>query len=236
MAGFAKARLEPEPDSKIKKIECMFNPTTLTISKGSTWKPAEAWKNDAPNMVFDSGQSGQLDVTLTLDTTDTGEPVTQFTNAILMLMKVFTKPGLPGNGKEAKSKVIRPPWVRFSWGRSYSFKSVVTSAKITFTYFSSDGKPLRATVVLKLQQFEDEDEGKDRKKWPLQNPTSYTPELHTLHTIKAGETLDQIAFQHYGDSTLWKAIARSNMILDPLELTVGTHLQIPDQEAVTNAR
>lgn len=225
MPGIAKARLEPE---KGKKIECMFNPVTLKISKTSTWDASKAWKKNAPDLVFKRGESGTLGVELTLDTTDTGKPVTDHTDAILNLMKVQS---LPGSGKDAKTKIDRPPWVRFCWGRTYSFKSVVQSANITFTYFSSEGKPLRATADLTLLQYED-DNGKE---WPLQNPTSHTPELHRLHTIKAGETLDRIAHQHYGDSTLWKVIAQTNQILDPLDLTVGTHLQIPEQEAVINA-
>ncbi len=232
MANFSKASLKPEPDSRIGEIKCMFNPTTLEVSKANTWKTADEWKNSAPNLIFDRGQSGKLNVDLTLDTTDSGEAVTDYTNKILQLMEVESLPSI----EDPKSKVDRPPWVQFCWGRSYSFKSVVTSATVTFTYFSSAGKPLRATAKLALEQYEPETQSRDKSEWPLQNPTSYTPEVHRLHTVKAGETLDRIAFEHYGDSALWKAIARSNRILDPLDLTVGTHLQIPEREAVENAR
>ncbi len=220
MSGITKAVLQPEKGSEIK---CMFNPVSLKIEKKNSWDPLDAPRKDAPGVNFLGGSSGTLDVDLTLDTTDTGKPVTDYTDQILELMKVGS---FPKDSKNTREKVPRPPWVRFRWGKTSSFKAVVTSASITFTYFSSDGKPLRATASIKMMQFEDEG------KWPLQNPTSETPELHTVHTIRTGETLDRIAYQHYGDSTLWKEIARKNRILDPLELAAGTRLQIPDREVV----
>lgn len=223
MAGIEKAYLEPE---KGPNIPCLFNPATLTISKANVWETPNAARQDAPNLVFDYGQSGKLNMDLELDTTDSGKSVTDHTDGILKLMKVDSS--LPDN-RDSKTKAGRPPWVRFRWGRTHSFKAVITSATVTFTYFSSEGRPLRATVKLELLQYEDE------AKWPLQNPTSETPEPHRVHHIKAGETLDRIAFQHYGDPAQWKAIAQANRIIDPLSLVTGTRLQIPQQEAVSRA-
>lgn len=223
MAGIEKAYLEPE---KGRKIPCLFNPTSLTISKANVWETPNAPRQDAPNLVFDYGESGKLEMDLQLDTTDSGKSVTVHTDDILKLMKVDSS--LPDN-RDSQTKAGRPPWVRFRWGRTHSFKAVITSADIKFTYFSSEGRPLRATVGLKLLQYEDE------SKWPLQNPTSETPEPHRVHVIRAGETLDRIAHQHYGDPEQWKVIARANHIIDPLSLVTGVRLQIPQQEAASRA-
>jgi nucleoid-associated protein YgaU len=67
----------------------------------------------------------------------------------------------------------------------------------------------------------------DDSKFPAQNPTSGTPAPQRSHMVQPGETLDRIAWQHYGDSTRWRAIAAANRIRDPFSLRAGTMLDIP---------
>lgn len=48
------------------------------------------------------------------------------------------------------------------------------------------------------------------------------------HTVKDGETLQNIAFRYYGDSGKWYIIAEANSILNPFkELESGTLIRIP---------
>ena len=48
------------------------------------------------------------------------------------------------------------------------------------------------------------------------------------HTVKDGETLQNIAFRYYGDSGKWYIIAEANKILNPFkELERGTQIRIP---------
>lgn len=48
------------------------------------------------------------------------------------------------------------------------------------------------------------------------------------HTVKDGETLQNIAFRYYGDSGKWHIIAEANGILNPFkELESGTLIRIP---------
>lgn len=48
------------------------------------------------------------------------------------------------------------------------------------------------------------------------------------HTVKEGETLQNIAFRYYGDSGKWYLIAEANTILNPFkELVGGRILRIP---------
>ena len=48
------------------------------------------------------------------------------------------------------------------------------------------------------------------------------------HTVKAEETLQNIAFRYYGDSGKWYIIAEANKILNPFkELEMGTLIRIP---------
>jgi hypothetical protein len=211
----AKAFLRTEQGVR---IDCLFSPAELTISKSNTWNASEKKGGNAPELRFQGGQSGTLALTLTLDTTDKGSDVTEHTNKLLDLLKV--DPGLAGSDKQRNK--ARPPWVEFHWGKLHSFKAIVESLQLKFTYFASDGMPLRAKADLKLKQWKDEAER------PLQNPTSHTPTLDTVHRLAHGETLDRVAAKHYADSTRWRLIAEANNVVDPLALEPGALLVIPE--------
>lgn len=214
---FAKAYLKPEGGPQ---IDCLFNPAELTISKSTEWSPARAKGKNAPKLRFQQGQSGSMTMTLTLDTTASGESVTKHTDALLGLTRASRK-GDSGNNS------ARPPWCEFHWGSVHSFKAVVESLQIRFTYFSFEGVPLRAQASLTLKQYQDQTD------WPPGNPTSGTPEPHAIHHVQPGETLDRIAAVHYGDPTRWRVLAESNGILDPLALEPGTVLAVPSSPGVS---
>lgn len=216
MSGPIKAFLRTETR---EEIEFLFNPAELTISKSNTWNAAgEAKGKNAPELRFQAGQPATLAMSLTFDTTDRGTSVTEYTDKLLGLMKV--DPNIAGADRSNNS--ARPPWVEFHWGSLYSFKAIVERLQVKFTYFASTGMPLRAKVDLSLKQWKDEEQ------LPLQNPTSYTPSLHTVHQLLPGETLDRVAATHYGDPTRWRLIAQANGIVDPLELPVGAALAVPE--------
>jgi hypothetical protein len=199
-------------------VTFLFNPAELTIAKANGWKPSETMGRNAPEMRFQGGQSGTLTLAITLDTTDKGTDVTKHTSKLLDLMKI--DPSLPGADPHSNSG--RPPWVEFHWGKLSSFRTIIERMQVKFTYFASDGMPLRAKVDLSLRQYEDKDIR------PLQNPTSHTPTLHAVHRVVQGETLDRIAATRYADSTRWRLIAEANGIVDPLSVAAGTLLVIPE--------
>ena len=198
-------------------IPCLFNPAELTIAKAVSWKAPEAKGKNAPNLRFQAGQPGTLSLSLTLDTTSDGSPVTEHTDKLLALMKVDANLTDADTGNNSS----RPPWVEFHWGSTVSFRAVLERAQIRFTYFSSTGQPLRAKAELALKQFADDEQH------PLQNPTSHTPTLRRLHHLRSGETLDRVAAEHYGDHSRWRQIAEANDIDDPFRLPAGAALVIP---------
>lgn len=217
-AGQQKAYLTTE---KNVTLPCMFNPSELSISRRNSWSGEALPGRDAPEMVFDGGEAGSMDLSLLFDTTHEGKPVTNYTNKMLDLMKIDTTLA----GYDAAKNNGRPPWVKFHWGDMHSFKAIIESIDISFTYFSSTGMPLRASVDLSLTQYEPD------ANWGPQNPTSGTPKPHRVHRVQKGETLDRIAAKHYGTSTNWRLIAEANGIHDPLALRPGSFLNIPKQDA-----
>lgn len=214
MAAPVKAYLETESGSK---INCLFNPTQLEVTKTNSWTGGNSKGRNAPDMVFDGGGSGTLSLSLIFDTTDTGKAVTTHTNQLSKLMSIDTSLA----DYDSATNNGRPQWVKFHWGDMHTFKAVITSMTLTFTYFSSAGVPLRANVLLDLTQYEPETH------WAPQNPTSGTPDPQRLHQVNKGETLDRIAARHYKDSTKWRVIAEANGITDPLALRPGSVLSIP---------
>jgi hypothetical protein len=200
------------------RIACLFNPAELTIGKSNSWQAPEAKGKDAPDLRFQAGQPGTMTMSLTLDTTDDGSDVTAHTDKLLALMRVSDSV----QGADPARNAARPPWVEFHWGKLHSFKAVVERLQIRFTFFANNGTPLRAKADLSLKQFADAAE------YPLQNPTSHTPTLHTLHHLQGGETLDRIAAQHYGDHARWRLIAEANGVVDPLRLQPGDVLVVPE--------
>lgn len=210
-----KAHLETETN---QRIECMFNPTKFQFKMSNRWDSDRLPGRTAPTLRFAGGEGGSFSLSLVFDTTDTGTAVTDYTSKLIKLLEVDTS--LPGYD-EAKSNG-RPPWVRFHWGTHlHTFKAVVKSVDVTFTYFSNEGLPLRANVDMALSQFEPE------ANWGPQNPTSGTPEPERSHQLQVGETLDRIAARYYADATKWRDIAAANGIHDPLDLRPGQVLAIP---------
>lgn len=214
-----KAYLEVENGSR---IDCMFNPESYSFATNNRWDSDNIPGKRTPSLRFAGGGGGSFSLSLTFDTTDTGDSVTTHTNKLLGLMEIDSS--LPGY--DASLNNGRPPWVKFHWGTHlHSFKAVISSANVTFTYFSNEGLPLRANVELALDQYEAD------ANWGPQNPTSGTQKPNRTHQVQVGETLDRIAARYFGDSTRWRDIAALNSIADPLELAPGRVLAIPERGA-----
>lgn len=212
-----KAFLQPE---KGDKIPCLFNPEKLDITLSTTWKGDPIPGQQTPELSYGGGASGTIKVELFFDTTEDGQPVTNYTDRLVKLLKIDTT--LPGY--DAKKKNGRPPFVTFHWGKFHSFKSVLTDLGLTYDYFSATGEPLRATASITLKQFEEEED------WPRQNPTSGTPKPARSHQVQPGETLDRIAAQYYGDATEWRRLVEVNGIRDPFQLVPGSRIDVPTSE------
>jgi nucleoid-associated protein YgaU len=219
MTGPAKAYLQPERGNR---IDCLFNPAELKVSKANEWKESKGKGKNTPRLRFQQGKSGTLSMTLVLDTTGTGSPVTAHTNALLKLMEVDTNLA----GSDSQRNQGRPPWVRFHWGDFHSFKAIVEKVDLTFTYFAATGVPLRAKAAMTLKQYEDE------AAWGPQNPTSGTPAPHRIRQVQPGETLDRIAASEYGDPSRWRLLASANEVTDPFRLAAGALLVVPELTGV----
>ncbi len=218
MPELEKAYLELEGG---ERVPCLYNPSTLSVGRRNSWLSAPMPGKGVPTLRYAGASGGWMSVNLVFDTTAEGTPVTRHTGKIMKLMEV--DPNLPGSDPDTHN--ARPPTVTFHWGDLHSFRSVVADLRLTFTYFSSGGVPLRAEARLELRQFE------PSQAFGPQNPTSGTPRPSRTHRVQPGETLDRISARYYGDATQWRRLASANGIEDPLAVRPGTVIDVPRQES-----
>jgi hypothetical protein len=213
-----KAYFKPETGPQ---IDCLFNPSELALSRSNEWRSTTRAGRAVATLEYAGAGNGEMTFEVFFDTTDTGDPVTTHTGALLALMDV--NPELPGSDRTTGR--LRPPTVVFHWGDLRSFTAVMAQLDVRLLYFSATGVPLRARVQVTLRQYE-----QDNAFGP-QNPTSGTPWPHTVHQVAPNETLDRIAARYYADPTAWRIIAQANNIHDPLAVRPGALLAIPGRPA-----
>jgi hypothetical protein len=194
-------------------VDCMFNPSEYTFSKTNAWTHTNKQQQNVGDMQWAGGSAGILQIELFFDTCEArspafqaGKDVREYTKGILEMMQIANQDG--------------PPTCRFEWGSYWSFEGVITSIVQKFTLFASNGTPLRSTLNVTFQQT------KDEAQYPAQNPTSGGHPGDHLRTIREGDTLVQIAYEEYGDSTVWRHLALTNTIRDVRRLRPGQLLII----------
>lgn len=202
-------------------IDCQFNPASIEIKKTNQWDSTPSTNFNAPFLRFKSGDNATYSLDLFFDSyVDSGNviDVRSYTNQLLAL-------ALRGAGNAMfKLPYASPPFVKFIWGKIVLFTAVVTEVKIKYTFFSPDGYPIRATAHVDFKQ--NDLIGLSDDLIPAQNPTSRTDARKT-RLVHAGQRLDQIAHEEYGDARHWRTLAEANGLDDPFTLKDGQLLVIP---------
>lgn len=216
----AKAKITNLSD-KNNSLTCMFNPNEYSFTRTNTWTPSGSKGNDISRMEFGGGNVGELTLNLLFDTnekhtgnTTAGRDVRDFTKKLWDMMKITERQVNKKTGRGS------PPIVRFEWGSLWSFDAVITAVTERFTLFRPDGKPVRAEVKVTFKQI------KAEGAYPKQNPSSGGNPGEHVRTVVEGETLAGIAFEEYGDATVWRHLAEINNINNPRRLRPGQVLLI----------
>jgi hypothetical protein len=219
-----KATITPE---KGEKVEAMFNPDQIKYTKRNTWNTQPTNGQSLPPGSFSASSPATLDVTLIFDGTEKGDDVSKKLDKLVAMTKVndtLPNGSAPGSGHghaQSQSQQHRPPTVTFQWGTYLSFKAVITSIVGQYSLFLDNGTPVRASVAVTFQQIGDKDV------FPDQNPTSGGRTGERIHRLAPRETLDQVAYESFGKTGLWRALAAYNGIDDPLQLQAGDPILLP---------
>lgn len=215
--GFKRAKLEIEGG---RDLECWFNPSEYAITKSNDWTMRPVVGTSLPVPQFSGGHARELTLDLLFHADPDGD-VTPATGELFSMMEVDSSLA-SGNRNQA-----RPPSVTFGWGTYRSFKAVCRELSVQFTLFRPDGTPIRALARLELVQIEKDAHSPQAAPPPPQNPTTRATERLGAHVVRDGDSLQSIAYRHYGDAARWRLIAESNGIDDPMVLQRGTRLTVP---------
>jgi len=204
--------------SEGEQVPCMFNPYEYSITKSNQYDPGKTKGLNIPRIRFQQGGAMVLKLNLVFDTYAENSDVTSEHTKKLWRMMMIDRSNI--NATTGKAE---PPHCVFRWGR-YEFEGVITQMSETLTLFNKDGVPVRSKVQMSLQQIV------DAEGFPSQNPTSGGGAAPKSRTIYAGDRLDLIAWEEYGDCSKWRLIAKANEGIDPLHLKSGQTLIVPPLE------
>lgn len=211
----SKAKLTIEGSAP---MDCLFNPKDYSVTKSNGWdsKAKKGATGEPPQ--FTGGQPREMTLQLLFDTTLLTPPVSvkEITDKLFAAMDA-TVGGAAGGS--AKKNDNRPPTIKFEFG-PFSFLGVAKSLTVQYLLFKPTGEPLRADVKLALMQWVPPKKG--------QNPTTRSTSALSAHVVRDGDSLPSIAYEAYGDATMWRAIAEDNGIDNPLRLTRGRTLRVPE--------
>jgi len=205
-------------DSPSTKVECLFRPKEITFSKQNNWTMSPVKGKNIPKPEFGGGGAMQLQMELFFDTTDRGiDNATDVRAATKSLWKMMLI--VPGR-RNPETRKAEPPKVQFQWGRMLSFTAVIYNINQRFTLFKPDGTPVRATLNVTFQQYTEDT-------YVPQNPTSGGSGGYRMRRVREGDAIDLIAYQEYGDTSLWRFLAHANNLEDPMRLRPGQILSVP---------
>lgn len=199
-----------------KELKFRFNPKEYSTSKAATWnRPTNKSAKSSSKPEFGGVQPQSVSMELFFD--DWEDEDKNLVDDIKILMG-WLKPSDESLGK----KKPQPQILKFQWGGNHSlsaFKGFLKSVSVKYTLFKPDGKPIRATANITLEEVPDEPK--------KTNPTSGSLASRRTRVLKAGDSLHSIAFDEYGDPDLWRALAVFNGIDDPLRTRPGMRLLVP---------
>ena len=186
-----------------------FNPTEYGQNAANAYAEAAIPGLQAPLIQFGRGESQTLSLELLLDTHTYGEDADIRETALRRLDGFLAVDG----------ELHAPPPCRVVWG-SLVFVGVLTELQRRFVLFLDNGRPVRARVQLTFKEYVPVE-------IQVRSVPRASPDKRRTWRFREGDRLDRLAFDLFGDTALWRAIAQANGIEDPLRIEPGRLLRIP---------
>jgi hypothetical protein len=148
--GMAKATLQVvEGKSVPTSLKFQFNPTEFSYQKSASWTAGRTTPaGEAVDPTFNETSPGSLSMKIFFDAFSL--PMGDVSEDVEKLL-TWTRPcPVP-----YKQDVYRPPLLAFKWGTSGAlsdFQGFLSSVTATYTMFGVDGRPIRATCDITLQE------------------------------------------------------------------------------------
>ena len=209
-----------------KKCQVQFNPETLKVSfANQVATPSGAGdQKGTPARQFVGAGTTKLSLQLWFDVTAPMPPEQEKEQDV---RKLTAKVAYFITPKPEGDKFV-PPAVRFIWG-SFQFDGIMESMEESLEFFSSDGRPLRASVTINLTQQKITEFTFRATAGPGAKPS---PGTRPLTPAPQGKSVQSMAdSQGKGDN--WQDIASANNIENPRLLQPGQLLDLNASASVS---
>ncbi len=237
-----------------ERIPCLLNPESVVIRRlagvrarrSSTGPLTGAGLKDDP-LIYTGGGTTEINLDLLFDVSIAGSSIT--TGDVRDLTSPLWE---LAEGSAEENGLIHPPLVRFVWGKAWNIPGVVVAVAERLEEFSAEGIPGRSWLRMRLLRVSEPTlpgpEG------PTLGPAipevpedmEIPPDQLLVHEVTGGVAgepeepgedqeqdeagpparLDTVAHQYCG-YPWWKPIAQLNNIDNPLSISPGTLLRIP---------
>jgi hypothetical protein len=196
-------------------FDVQFNPQSLKVAYAN--QTADSPGGNASPMQYVGQGTTKLTLDLLFDATvppAEGERIPDDVRVLTQQVRRYVQP-VRGEASDEGEGALTVPALRLLWG-SFKFDGVVDSINETLDFFSSDGRPLRATVALAMtsQEIRLEAERNDAFQ-PAAGAAGTTPQTPAT----AGAPLQQRCAELGKD---WKRVAAANDIENPRLIPPGT--------------
>lgn len=231
------------------RLDCLLNPETLEISRLAgvrqrgvgTGRLTGLGLADDPLHLTGGGRTElSLDLLFDVDLVPTPGGPTD--------VRALTRPLWQlAENSASEHGAVRPPLVRFVWGKSWNLPGIVTAVAERFDRFDVIGVPQRswfrmrflraADTAAEAQAEYDALLSASQASTPLATQATPSGDESTRSVVAVGEgdrpgarstvRFDLLATEGFGNPFLWRLLAAHNGIDDPLRVPGGTVLAVP---------
>lgn len=126
---------------------------------------------------------------------------------------------LRNDAGDVTAEIHKPMVMSIVWG-TFFMTGVLTSASVNYTMFTPEGVPIRAEMVVEI------DESKSMTSIERAMKLM-SPDLSKSVIVKQGDTLPDLCYKEYGDASLYPKIAEVNELTNFRKLKPGMELLFP---------
>lgn len=205
---------------KIGDFEVQINPETVNYNRSILYSEEEPVGINAPSPKFKNYGPEKISFTLTFDGTGVvpGSEGKGTPDDINKSLLKFEKAVFDFKGADHGPKPVSIKWASLVINECF-----IEQYDISYTLFSPDGNPIRATVNLAFQGHTDE---KTREK----EANKSSPDLTHVKTVRMGDELYLMCNDVYKDPKYFLQVAKNNNIVNFRNLKVGDKLLFPPLE------
>ncbi len=218
--------------NEVYSTELLLNPQTLKENYEIVFNDEQAANSDSSELKFSHILPGELNFQLIFDSTGmfdeyTGNPLQKsfgdFLPAETENLGVMEKVNeFKTNFLDYDGDTHQPKYARFEWGE-FSYDCRIKNVEIEFTLFNNQGKPIRAFIRLTAKEVVPPERAR------LENRPN-SPDMTHHRTVKAGDTIQLLTKEIYGDVKYYLAVANANNLLNFRNLKPGQELYFPPIE------